>query len=57
MRIYTLQAGEYTQVDTSPTFAPVPVTEIPRFLQERKSLGEIAVTRNFRNWIKQIIQV
>lgn len=57
LRIYTLQAGEYTQVDPSSTFAPVPVTEIPRFLQERKSLGEIAVTRNFRNWIKQIIQV
>lgn len=55
LRIYILGDGEYTEVQTSPTFAPVEVKEIPRFIQETKKNGEMATTRAFRAWVKQQI--
>ncbi|MDZ8027929.1 MAG: Uma2 family endonuclease [Nostoc sp. DedQUE11] len=53
LRIYTLNNGQYSQSENSPTFASVLVTEIPRFIQESKKIGQIAATRAFRSWIKQ----
>ncbi|MDZ8185872.1 MAG: Uma2 family endonuclease [Nostoc sp. ChiSLP02] len=53
LRIYTLNNGQYSQSETSPTFAPVLVTEIPRFIQESKKIGQIAATRAFRSWVRQ----
>ncbi|WP_392531868.1 Uma2 family endonuclease [Nostoc sp. C117] len=53
LRIYTLNNGQYCQSDRSPTFAPVLMTEIPRFIQESKKIGQIAVTRAFRGWVRQ----
>ncbi|WP_017319028.1 Uma2 family endonuclease [Mastigocladopsis repens] len=55
LRIYRLGDGEYTEVQTSPTFAAVDVKEIPRFIQETKKNGEMATTRAFRAWVKQQI--
>lgn len=55
LRIYRLGDGEYTEVQTSPTFPPVQVKEIPRFIQETKKNGEMATTRAFRAWVKQQI--
>jgi Uma2 family endonuclease len=55
LRIYTLNNGQYSQSDRSPTFAPVLVTEIPRFIQESQKIGQIAATRAFRSWVKQQI--
>ncbi|BAZ53882.1 hypothetical protein NIES4103_65660 [Nostoc sp. NIES-4103] len=55
LRIYTLAGGQYSEVQTSPTFAPVLVKEIPRFIQEAKKNGEIATTRAFRTWVQQNI--
>ncbi|MBW4631563.1 MAG: Uma2 family endonuclease [Iphinoe sp. HA4291-MV1] len=55
LRIYRLDDGQYTEVQTSPTFAPVQVKEIPRFIQETKKNGEMATTRAFRAWVKQQI--
>ncbi|MDZ8242230.1 MAG: Uma2 family endonuclease [Nostoc sp. ChiQUE01a] len=53
LRIYTLNNGQYSQSENSPTFASVLVTEIPRFIQESKKIGQIAATRAFRSWVKQ----
>ncbi|WP_445636064.1 Putative restriction endonuclease domain-containing protein [Nostoc sp. DSM 114161] len=53
LRIYTLDNGQYFQSESSPTFAPVLVTEIPRFIQESKKIGQIAATRAFRSWVRQ----
>ncbi|MEH2291457.1 Uma2 family endonuclease [Nostoc sp.] len=53
LRVYTLAGGQYSEVETSPTFAPVAVKEIPRFIQEAKNNGEIATTRAFRVWVQQ----
>ncbi|MDF5734309.1 MULTISPECIES: Uma2 family endonuclease [unclassified Nostoc] len=55
LRVYTLAGGQYSEVQTSPTFAPVSVKEIPRFIQEAKKNGEIATTRAFRAWVQQEI--
>ncbi|MBH8561466.1 Uma2 family endonuclease [Nostoc sp. CENA67] len=55
LRISTLEAGQYSEVQTSPTFAPVLVKEIPRFIQEAKKNGEIATTLAFRAWVQQNI--
>jgi Uma2 family endonuclease len=53
LRIYRLELGQYVQPNNSPTFAPIAVTEIPKFLQQSRKVGEITCTRNFRNWIRQ----
>src|SRR4028119_1381505 len=50
LRVYRLENGEYKECSTSPTFTPVSVTEIPRFIQESRKVGEIACTRAFRAW-------
>lgn len=55
LRVYTLAGGQYSEVETSPTFAPVSVKEIPQFMQEAKKNGEIATTRTFRAWVQQKI--
>ncbi len=55
LRVYTLAGGQYSEVETSPTFAPVSVKEIPRFIQEAKKNREIATTRTFRVWMQQKI--
>ncbi len=56
LRIYRLELGQYVQRNNSPTFAPIAVTEIPKFLQQSRKVGEITCTRNFRNWIRQQLQ-
>lgn len=55
LRVYTLASGQYSEVETSPTFTPVSVKEIPQFIQEAKKNGEIATTRAFRAWVQQKI--
>ncbi|MBW4509713.1 MAG: Uma2 family endonuclease [Scytonematopsis contorta HA4267-MV1] len=53
LRVYTLSGGQYTGVETSPTFAQVAVKEIPQFILQAKKDGESAATRAFRNWVRQ----
>lgn len=55
LRIYILSNEQYSEVQVSPTFAPVPVKEIPRFIDESRKIGQIATNRAFRNWVKQQI--
>ncbi|MDJ0733248.1 MAG: Uma2 family endonuclease [Nostocaceae cyanobacterium] len=56
LRIYTLNNGQYTPVETSPTFAPVPISEIPRFIQESRKVGQLATKRAFRSWVRQSLE-
>jgi Uma2 family endonuclease len=53
--VYTFSDDRYIQVEISPTFNPIPVREIPRFLQQAKTTGENATTRDFRAWVRQQI--
>ena len=55
LQVYILTDRQYTEVEFSPTFDPIPVKEITRFLQQAKIKGENATTRDFRTWVKQQI--
>lgn len=55
LKVYTLVNQNYTEVEFSPTFSPIPVKEIPRFLQQAKIKGENTTARDFREWIKKQI--
>ena len=56
LRVYILANGQYTEAQTSPTFAPVTVGEIPRFIQETKNKGEMATTRDFLACVRKHLQ-
>lgn len=56
LHIYKLQQGKYQVCESSPTFAPVEVREIPRFLEASRRIGEVAMVRSFRNWIREQIE-
>jgi len=56
LRVYRLESGQYLECSTSPTFAPVPVTEIPQFIKQSRKIGEIALTRTFRAWVRQQLE-
>lgn len=53
LRIYTLDKEQYQLCENSPTFAPVAVSEIPQFIQKAKKIGEVAMVRSFRTWVRQ----
>jgi Uma2 family endonuclease len=53
LRLYALAGKQYAEVEVSPTFNLISVTEIPRFLQQAKTNGENATTREFRAWVRQ----
>lgn len=55
LHIYQLQQGEYVECSNSPTFAQLPLVEIPRFLEESQRIGVMEMTRNFRNWVREQI--
>ncbi|KYC38461.1 hypothetical protein WA1_35280 [Scytonema hofmannii PCC 7110] len=55
LRIYRLSGKQYSEVQSSPTFAPVPVKEIPQFIEAARKNGEMATTRAFRTWVKSLI--
>lgn len=53
MQIYQLEEGQYIPCTFSPTFASLPLTEIPQFLEESLRIGEIPTLRHFRAWVRQ----
>ncbi|AFY50071.1 hypothetical protein Nos7524_4312 [Nostoc sp. PCC 7524] len=55
LRVYTLVGGKYSEVQISPTFASVPVKEIPQFVLAAKQDGEVSTTRAFRAWVRETI--
>lgn len=56
MLLYQLRENVYVECDVSPTFANLPLTtEIPRFIQQSLNIGEIAMIRSFRSWVRQQI--
>ncbi|MDF5719299.1 MAG: Uma2 family endonuclease [Rhizonema sp. PD37] len=54
LRVYCLSSNQYSEVASSPTFARIPVKEIPQFIQATRKNGEIATTRTFRTWVKSL---
>ena len=54
--IYQLEGGEYRVCDRSSTFPLITSSEIIRFLELRKSNGETALIRLFREWVRNQVQ-
>ena len=52
LQIYQLQQGQYIPVNDSPAFA-IPLTEIPRFLEQSNQIGEAQMLRAFRVWVRE----
>lgn len=52
-RIYQLQAGQYQEVDRSPTFPQVPKEQLYLFLDQAQR-DEIAAERSLRNWLRSV---
>ncbi|MBW4554438.1 MAG: Uma2 family endonuclease [Trichormus sp. ATA11-4-KO1] len=55
LRIYALSGNQYLEVELSPTFTPILVKDIPRWIQESKKIGQLAAKNAFRVWVKQQI--
>ncbi|WP_427160920.1 Uma2 family endonuclease [Aliinostoc sp. HNIBRCY26] len=55
--IYQLQQGQYIECNSSPMFNQLALTEIPKFLEESQRIGVMAMTRNFRNWVRKQLEV
>lgn len=52
LTIYRLEAKKYQTCDRSPTFPFLPLTEIVRFLELRKTTRETTLIRLFREWVR-----
>lgn len=55
LKFYQLVDGEYIECEFSIAFPLVSVTEISRFIEQRKTMGEIALLKSFRAWIRDKI--
>ena len=55
LKFYQLVNGEYIECEFSIAFPLVSVTEISRFIEQRKTMGEIALLKSFRAWIRDKI--
>lgn len=53
VRVFVLKAGEYHEVDRSPTFPEVPLEEISRFLAVGIQRGELAMIQAVRAWFRK----
>ena len=49
-----LLRGQYIPSTTSPTFANLPLTDIPQFLAQSNQVGEAQMLRRFRNWVREL---
>jgi Uma2 family endonuclease len=53
LTIYQLQAGQYQEVEASPTFPAVPKEKLYEFLKECAEQGETQAKHNLRVWVRE----
>lgn len=53
LRLYILIKDQYVEVEISPTFPDILVKEIPNFIVQSRTVGEISASRNFRTSVKR----
>ncbi|NJR75864.1 MAG: Uma2 family endonuclease [Scytonema sp. CRU_2_7] len=56
LKFYQLLEGQYIECNFSIAFPLVSVSDISRFIQQSKSIGEIALLKSFRSWIRAKIE-
>ena len=52
LKFYQLRDGQYVECKFSIAFPIVSVSEISRFIEQSKSMGEIALLKSFRTWVR-----
>ncbi|MEH2163919.1 MAG: Uma2 family endonuclease [Nostoc sp.] len=55
LKFYQLIEGQYAECKFSIAFPIVSVSEISRFIEQSKSMGEIALLKSFRAWVREKI--
>ena len=55
LKFYQLIEEQYVECKFSIAFPIVSVSEISRFIQQSKSMGEIALLKSFRAWVRERI--
>lgn len=55
LKFYQLVEEEYLEREYSIAFPLVSVKDISRFIEQSKTMGEIALLKSFRNWVKNTI--
>lgn len=55
LKFYQLIEGQYVECNFSIAFPLASVSEISRFIEQSKSMGEIALLKSFRIWMREKI--
>lgn len=55
LKFYQLTEGKYIESEFSIAFSLILVTEISKFIEQSKTMGEIALLKSFRAWVRQKI--
>jgi Uma2 family endonuclease len=55
LKFYQLIDGKYMECELSIAFPIVSVSEISRFIEQSKSMGEVALLQSFRAWVRDKI--
>ena len=55
LKLYQLADRQYIECDFSIAFPLVSVTEMSRFVEQSKTIGEIALLKSFRAWVRDKI--
>ena len=53
LKFYQLLDGQYIECEFSIAFPLVSVNDISRFIQQSKTMGEIALLKSFRAWVRE----
>ncbi|MEQ9371955.1 MAG: Uma2 family endonuclease [Coleofasciculus chthonoplastes F3-SA18-01] len=53
LRFYQWVEGDYVECESSLAFPLVSVSAMSRFLQQSKTMGEIALLKTFRAWVRE----
>ncbi|WP_338022990.1 Uma2 family endonuclease [Argonema galeatum] len=56
LTILRLEGGEYKECDRSPTLPQIPSSEVVRFLELSKTMGETSLIKMFRKWVRSQVQ-
>jgi Uma2 family endonuclease len=53
LKFYQLVNGQYIECEFSLAFPIISVRDMSRFIQQSKSIGEIALLKSFRVWVRE----
>ena len=55
LQVYVLRNGQYSEVEVSSIFVSTPIKEIPNFIKQTKTDGELKTIRDFRKMVQNLV--